>query len=741
MNIVENTPLKTHSSFAVGGIVQYSAEINTVQDVFDIHAFSLEKNLPLFVVGEGTNTLFADGTQNFILGLMKIPGIEITKESPNETHLRVGAGILWDDLVAWTTEQNLSGIEALSAIPGTAGAAPIQNIGAYGSEFKDVCLAVEAYDTTTKTIRSMNIDECLFSYRDSIFKQNPGKYIVVAVTIKLHKKPPSIPKYKDVEEYFIHKPAPTVSEIRTAIIEIRSRKLPDYKTIPNVGSYFKNPIISNAHLERILTEHPNLPYHTTQDGLIKVYAGWLIEQAGYKGKNIHDIVVYKKNALVLTNPNQAPFKNLQNAEKEIITSVQNKFRIALEREPILIHIPWFLAFLFQDAPNAVLLNLMHKNSFKELILPAVIIVILIAVLFFQTNKSEPDIKKEVMTMHEQAESWLLTNINSKGLFVYLFNPITGNTPTSNNDVRQLMASRILAEKSSMDNAYHAAHKKNLDFIFANWYEHNEGLGYIVYEDKSKLGANAMMLRTLVASPFFSTYRAEAKALKDGIISLEQPDGALLPWFIEPEYAYDSDYLLTFYSGEALLALVEYYEKTEDPELFAHIMRITNFYIDRYVTNLEANYYPAYVPWHTIAYTKLYRMQNEKRFVDAIFTMNDKLLEIQDTTETIGRFYNPKTPEYGSPHSSSDAVYLEGLSYAYEVAQKEQDQEHIERYKKAIDLSVLHLKKMQYAGPQGIFSANPDAYIGAVRINDTNPEIRVDTTQHMIDALSQLRTVY
>jgi len=338
MNIVENTPLKNHSSFAIGGTVRYSAEINTIQDVFDIRTFSLEKNVPLFIVGEGTNTLFADGTQDFVLGLMKITGIEIINESPNETHLRVGAGVLWDDLVAWTTERDLSGIEALSAIPGTVGAAPIQNIGAYGSEFKDVCLTVEAYDTTTKTIRSMNIAKCLFSYRDSIFKQHPGRYIVVSVTIKLHKKPPTIPKYKDVEEYFINKPAPTVSEIRTAIIEIRSRKLPDYKTIPNVGSYFKNPIISATDLEKILIEYPNLPYHTTKDGLIKVYAGWLIEQAGYKGKNVHDIVVYEKNALVLTNPNQAPFKNLQDAEKAIITSVQEKFGIILEREPVLIHI-------------------------------------------------------------------------------------------------------------------------------------------------------------------------------------------------------------------------------------------------------------------------------------------------------------------------------------------------------------------------------------------------------------------
>ena len=352
---------------------------------------------------------------------------------------------------------------------------------------------------------------------------------------------------------------------------------------------------------------------------------------------------------------------------------------------------------------------------------------------------------EINTALGQAEHWLTNNLNEKGYFNYLYNPEKDVYSTKNNMIRQLMASRLLAELSQSEKSLLLAHKKNLDYIFAQWYIEEDDKGYIYFNKKAKLGAQAMILRTLIYSPFFDEHEKEAEMIANTILSLQNEDGSFEPFFIEPSYSYKKDYLLTFYSGEAILALVEYYEKTKDEKYLQVAMKSQDFYINRYVTHLDEHYYPAYVPWHTLALNKLYKITKEKKYADAIFILNDKLLEIQDHGEKeggqLGRFYNPKTPQYGSPHSSSDAVYTEGLAYAYEIATITKGEVHKRKYKRALALGIYNLKKLQYTEEKAKEYPSPERLVGAIRVNIDDPKIRIDTTQHMIDAFMKVQEVF
>jgi len=209
-----------------------------------------------------------------------------------------------------------------------------------------------------------------------------------------------------------------------------------------------------------------------------------------------------------------------------------------------------------------------------------------------------------------AEKWLTSNLKEKGCFNYIYEPSTGEYPDKNNMIRQLMASRLLAELCQTNSSLETLHQKNLDFVFEHWYEEDNETGYIFYNNKSKLGAIAMALRTLIYSPFFDNYQENATKLANSIFSLQNTDGSFEPWFIAPDDTYDKDYLdylLTFYSGEAILSLVEMYIKTNDSIYLATAVKSQDFYIDRYVVHLEDNYYPAYVPWHTQSLNKLYKI--------------------------------------------------------------------------------------------------------------------------------------
>lgn len=337
MEILENHNLKDFTSIRIGGNAKYFAVIQSEEDLVVLHKFASGKNLPLTVIGRGTNTIFKDGIIDHVIGIMDITGIRKAMEFPDSVQVEAKAGEIWDDLVLWTVTEDLSGIEALSAIPGTVGAAPIQNIGAYGSELSDTFVNVRAYNTKTGEFELLGLTQCEFEYRDSLFKKNPGSLIVTSLTIEVSKKKPEIPKYKDIQLYFLgRKTKPGLQQIRKAIIETRKEKLPHPNKVPNAGSFFKNPILLNSEVDKLLETYPNMPHFKVDNDYVKIYAGWLIEKAGFKGKVFENVSIYPKNALVLTTNGSATYKELEKAQNEIIEAVKKKFNIILEREPVLI---------------------------------------------------------------------------------------------------------------------------------------------------------------------------------------------------------------------------------------------------------------------------------------------------------------------------------------------------------------------------------------------------------------------
>ena len=340
LNIQENVDIKKYSTFKIGGSFKYFVEINTKEDLPSLYAIAQSdgkyKDTPVFVLGGGSNSIFSDGVLNVLALKINILGFDILDEKDEYVDIKVGAGEVWDNFVEKVVSMNLSGVESLSAIPGVVGATPVQNVGAYGVEVKDSIVSVEVFDTFDNTIKFLSNSDCKFGYRDSIFKNEAkGRYVITAVVYRLSRLSPRVPKYPDTEKYFNEKGItnPNVEDIRQAIIFIRSNKLPNPKDIPNVGSFFKNPIVSKEVANKILVNYPNVKIFPVDEAHTKVPAGWLIENAGLKGKSFGKISVYEKNALVLVNTGGATKEDIMNTKNEIIKIVQDKFGITLEQEP------------------------------------------------------------------------------------------------------------------------------------------------------------------------------------------------------------------------------------------------------------------------------------------------------------------------------------------------------------------------------------------------------------------------
>lgn len=337
MEIHTNIPLKNYTTMRLGGNARFMTEAHTPEDIATVYRNAKTQNLPIFILGGGSNVIVHDEGFVGIVVRNRIPGFEIIDDQASTTTLRIGAGENWDEVVKRSVDMNLSGIEAMSAIPGTAGAAPVQNVGAYGQEIADTLISLEAYNSETDNFVSLQNSDCGFSYRDSIFRgEAAGRYVIISITLQLYKTAPQPPFYRALEDYFATNNITlfTPQIIRDATIAIRADKLPDPKLYPNTGSFFKNAIVEDWQLTDLRDEYPDMPIYDMPGGKFKIPTGWLIEQTGLKGTTLHGIRVHDKNALVLINESATTYQDLADARDEISGAVRDKFRITIEQEPL-----------------------------------------------------------------------------------------------------------------------------------------------------------------------------------------------------------------------------------------------------------------------------------------------------------------------------------------------------------------------------------------------------------------------
>jgi UDP-N-acetylmuramate dehydrogenase len=337
MEIHTNIPLKHHLTMKLGGPARFFTEVRTTDELLSVYRNARSKNLPIFILGGGSNIIARDEGFAGLIIRIRIPGFEIIHDDINTTTIKVGAGESWDETVKKTVDMHLTGIEAMSAIPGTFGAAPVQNIGAYGQEIADTLISLEAYDSETDQIVTLTNEQCEFSYRNSIFRSTEaGRYVIINLTVKLSKSMPQPPFYESLQTYLNeHKITLfTHQTIRDAVMAIRAEKLPDPALKPNTGSFFKNAIVENWQLEELRKTYPDIQIFDMGNGTSKIPTGWLIEKAGLKGQLLHGMRIHDKNALVLVNESASSYNDLAQARDEIIGKVRDTFRIHIEQEPL-----------------------------------------------------------------------------------------------------------------------------------------------------------------------------------------------------------------------------------------------------------------------------------------------------------------------------------------------------------------------------------------------------------------------
>lgn len=342
LNFQANFPLRQLTTFRVGqSRAKFVVEINDKQQLPELYNFASEQDLPVIVLGEGSNSIATDTNLAAIVAINRIKGIDRQIINDNETIYVAGAGEQLDDFVAATTADGMSGIEALSGVPGTVGAAPIQNVGAYGQEIGDVLLDVEVFDSQTMTFATLSNAECQFSYRDSIFKnQAKNRYFITAVRVKLRPGQLQPPFYTSLQNYIDQHQLTdfTPASLRQYILAVRGAKIPDYKQYPSAGSFFKNAIISARQLAKIETEFGKVPFAEAVGNNFKIPTGWLIDKAELKGKIFNGIKVDPNNALILINDSAQDYHDLELAVTQIQQIIADKFAVQIEPEPILLKI-------------------------------------------------------------------------------------------------------------------------------------------------------------------------------------------------------------------------------------------------------------------------------------------------------------------------------------------------------------------------------------------------------------------
>jgi len=330
--------LAGYHTFGVKVQSKYLAIVQDKQQLFAIlqsqeYQECLQEGMGWLVLGQGSNVLFKTDFKGFTI-INRMPGIRILKETSTQALVEVGAGVIWDELVNWTLANKLGGIENLIRIPGTVGAAPVQNIGAYGMEVKNAIHEVIMTEIPSGNTHVFSNAECAFGYRTSIFKTSlQGKCVITAVRFLLEKNAAPLITYEPVQVELRRKNIthPTIQDTASAIATIRSEKLPDPAVLGNAGSFFKNPIVNETLIKELIRVHPDIKYHSAENGF-KIYAGWLLEKAGWRGSKKGAVGCYEKQSLVLVNFGGATGQEIDDFASEIECSIKSRFGITLERE-------------------------------------------------------------------------------------------------------------------------------------------------------------------------------------------------------------------------------------------------------------------------------------------------------------------------------------------------------------------------------------------------------------------------
>ena len=331
--LTPNLGLKHRNSLGLDSTADLAYEITSADQLPILMKELGDKKLTWRVLGGGSNVILPESLPGATL-LINILGQELIKSDDSNTWLSVGAGVNWHELVSWTLEQNLPGLENLALIPGTVGAAPIQNIGAYGVEVGEYIDSIEAFDSAAHAFVTLPQEACQFAYRDSYFKQNPNRFIVTKVVFKIPKAWQARLQYADLAKQFSEpNSSPSAKQIFDAVCTIRSKKLPDPKVIGNAGSFFQNPIVSTEQCEQLIKKFPSLVSYPDSNGKCKLAAGWLIDQCGFKGKCVGPVGVYENQALVLVNHGEGTFTEILSLAKTIQEAVLDRFGVQLHIEP------------------------------------------------------------------------------------------------------------------------------------------------------------------------------------------------------------------------------------------------------------------------------------------------------------------------------------------------------------------------------------------------------------------------
>lgn len=332
-----NFSLKNSNTFGLSATAKHYLTVDSADDLIQFfRENNSEKNEKRLFLGAGSNLLFITNFDGLVIH-PEIDGINLISENEDIAVIEAGAGVVWDNFVDWCVENNYGGVENLSLIPGNVGAVPVQNIGAYGVEAESVIAEVKGIDLDTLEYKSFNHEECKFGYRTSVFKEKlKDRFFVTSVIFHLSRHPEFHLEYGALEAEVHKLGEKTLQNIRKAVISIRESKLPDPSKVGNAGSFFKNPIVPESVGHALKNNYPNIPVYPAGPGLVKLAAGWLIENAGWKGRSVGKSAVHDKQALVIINKGDATGKEIFELSEMVVKDVLQKFNIELEREVLVI---------------------------------------------------------------------------------------------------------------------------------------------------------------------------------------------------------------------------------------------------------------------------------------------------------------------------------------------------------------------------------------------------------------------